>query len=107
MHDGPRIQGLHVFMRCLYLLTLAIITTNVVGCATMAGDTDQPVSLITTCEHSTVVVHAQCTLENARGITMVMTPAAVNIQRSAGDLRIQCESTSGSGNAVLHAYGNW
>jgi len=65
------------------------------------------VSLITTCEHSTAVVHAQCTLANARGTTTIMTPAAVNIQRSAGDLRIQCDSTSGSGKAVLQASGKW
>ncbi len=94
-------------MRYPYLLTLVFIALDIAGCATMAGDTDQSVSLITTCEHSTAVVHAQCTLANARGTTTIMTPAAVNIQRSAGDLRIQCDSTSGSGKAVLQASGKW
>lgn len=77
------------------------------GCATMAGDTDQAVALITTCEGSTAVIHAECTLSNDRGSHSVTTPATVSVSRSAGNLTVSCIAPHAEGKAVLSSSGTW
>jgi len=46
-------------------------------------------------------------LSNSRGVKSVMTPVAVNVQRSAGDLTIEGESQEGKGRATLQSSGKW
>jgi hypothetical protein len=94
-------------MRIAVLSVMVAATHCIGGCATIAGDTSQSISLITTCEGSTAIVHAQCQLSNARGVRSITTPGTVEVPRAAGDLTITCESLGARGQATLSASGKW
>lgn len=92
-------------------LAMLFLLGQLVGCATIVGDTTQPITLITTCEGSTQVVPAQCTLSNGPYSQIVETPGVVEVRRGMDDLRLDCRyqasGISGEGSAVLKSGENW
>lgn len=78
------------------------------GCATLAGDTSQPVSIFTACEGTTKVVSAECTITNDRGSKTISTPGAVLVNRSDQSLTVRCiRPNAREGTAILKSSGNW
>ena len=61
----------------------------VTGCASVTGSKLQPVS-VQTIEDSKEVAGAGCTLTNDAGKWFVTSPGSVTIQKSTGDLAVEC-----------------
>jgi hypothetical protein len=87
----------------LALLAVALSST---GCASITGSKNQPVSMTAVCE-SEPVNGANCTLANDKGQWFVSTPGSVMIQKSGGDLAVNCKKgeSSGGGTFVSKANG--
>jgi hypothetical protein len=76
------------------------------GCASITGSKLQPVS-VQTVQDNKEVAGAGCTLTNDAGKWFVTTPGSVTIQKSTGDLAVDCtkETVSGHENVVSKANG--
>lgn len=83
-----------------------MLSIAITGCATLAGDTVQPITVITTCKGSTKVVEAVCTLINDRGAWFVTTPGAVLVRRTSQDLSIVCTRRGESQGLLLVSSSN-
>lgn len=68
------------------LLALGLLAP---GCASITTGKHQPVSVQATCEGQTVT-GATCTLRNNKGEWFANTPGSVTIQKSYGDLTVEC-----------------
>lgn len=79
-------------MRNFFALVLALIMS---GCASVTGNKLQPVS-IQTIEDNKEVAGAGCTLTNDAGKWFVTTPGSVTIQKSTGDLAVDCRKENDS-----------
>lgn len=87
----------------LVLLSLLAVT----GCASITGSKLQPVS-VQTIEDNKEVAGAGCTLTNDAGKWFITTPGSVTIQKSTGDLSVDCskdKTDSGHENVVSKANG--
>lgn len=72
----------------LYLVTL--ISVLLVGCASITGSRNQPISVTTTHEGKPVT-GAYCTLVNDKGTWYVNTPGSVTILKAYGDMSATCK----------------
>ena len=72
-----------------------ILVLIVSGCASITGNKLQPVS-IQTIEDNKEVAGAGCTLTNDAGKWFVTTPGSVTIQKSTGDLAVDCTKDNGA-----------
>lgn len=79
------------------LLAIASLLT-VTGCASIAGEKMQPVS-VQTIQDNKEVAGVGCTLINDAGKWFVTTPGSVTVHKSTGDLAIDCGK---DGNVVGH-----
>ena len=79
------------------LFAIASLLT-VTGCASIAGEKMQPVS-VQTIQDNKEVAGVGCTLMNDAGKWFVTTPGSVTVHKSTGDLSIDC---SKDGNVVGH-----
>lgn len=70
------------------LLAIASLLT-VTGCASIAGEKMQPVS-VQTVQDNKEVAGVGCTLMNDAGKWFVTTPGSVTIHKSTGDLAVDC-----------------
>jgi hypothetical protein len=66
------------------------------GCASITGSKLQPISVQTT-QGSSMVSGASCTLSNDAGKWFVKTPGSVTVQKSTGDLSVECAMNEASG----------
>jgi hypothetical protein len=86
-------------------LTIAVLVT-LTGCASLTGSKMQPVSLQTT-QDSKEISGVACTLVNDAGKWFVTTPGSVTIQKSTGDLAVNCVKESElSGQATIVSKSN-
>lgn len=72
----------------LMLLTIGVLAQ--VGCASITGSRNQPISVTTTHEGKPVV-GAYCTLVNDKGTWYVNTPGSVVILKAYGDMSATCK----------------
>lgn len=79
------------------LLAIASLLT-MTGCASIAGEKMQPVS-VRTIQDNKEVAGVGCTLINDAGKWFVTTPGSVSVHKSTGDLAIDC---SKEGNIAGH-----
>jgi len=74
------------------LLAIASLLT-VTGCASIAGEKMQPVS-VQTIQDNKEVAGVGCTLINDAGKWFVTTPGSVVVHKSTGDLAVDCSKDS-------------
>ena len=83
------------------LLALLALT----GCASVAGEKFQPVS-IQTIHESTEVAGIGCNLSNDAGNWFVVSPGSIMVHKSTGDLIIDCKKGNLAGNSTLVSKSN-
>lgn len=70
-------------------IALAFLT-QVVGCASIVGGTEQSIS-VETRNTAGPVPGANCKLENDKGTWFVTTPGSTTVHRAYGDLKVNCD----------------
>lgn len=75
------------------------------GCASVAGEKMQPVS-VQTIHDNREVAGVGCTLTNDAGSWFVTTPSSVSVHKSTGDLAIDCKKDSFAGSQTLVSKSN-
>jgi hypothetical protein len=78
----------------------------IVGCASITGSNSQSMTVTAICDSSKVIKGAFCTLVNDKGQWFIETPGSVLVQKSFGDLTINCKYGESTGMAVLKSSGN-
>jgi uncharacterized protein YceK len=71
----------------IIILAMAIISLS--GCASITGSKLQPVS-VQTIQEGKEVAGVGCTLTNDTGKWFVTTPGTVTVQKSTGDMTVEC-----------------
>jgi hypothetical protein len=87
--------------RILALLGAVALT----GCASVAGEKMQPVS-VTTIFDSKEVAGLGCTLSNDAGSWFLTSPGSVTVHKSTGDLAIDCKKDAYVGSATAVSKSN-
>lgn len=77
----------------------------VTGCASITGSKLQPVS-VQTVQDSKEVAGIGCTLTNDAGKWFVTTPGSVTIQKSTGDLAVDCAKDADAGHETVVSKSN-
>ncbi len=72
------------------VLGLLLVTSQIVGCASIVNGQNQSVS-IETRDDTGVVTGANCKLSNNKGTWYVTSPGSTIVQRSYEDLGVRCE----------------
>jgi hypothetical protein len=88
---------------------LVIFLFAVSACASITGESVQPISLIVKDANSNNVDGAQCLLRNDKGSWEAKSPGYVNVTRSADDLVVECKKagySDGQLKAISRARGN-
>lgn len=101
-------------MKLMLKIGTAAILLSLVGCASITGGKNQPVSIRSTCGSGIQVSGATCKVSNDKGEWHVAsTPGSVVIQKAYGDVAVDCEKPSlGRGTNVFSSaaspgvYGN-
>ncbi len=75
------------------------------GCASITGSKMQPISIQTT-EGSAIVSGASCVLTNDAGKWFLQTPGSVTVQKSTGDLTVECARKEVSGHETVVSKAN-
>ena len=86
------------------LLAIASLLT-VTGCASIAGEKMQPVS-VQTLQDNKEVAGVGCTLMNDTGKWFVTTPGSVTIHKSTGDLAVDCSKDGNTGHETIVSKSN-
>jgi hypothetical protein len=94
----------NLMRRLGYSTVLAISITA--GCASITGSNSQSMTVTAICDSSKVIKGAFCTLVNDKGQWFIETPGSVLVQKSFGDLTINCKYGESMGMAVLKSSGN-
>ena len=81
-----------------FLIFLAVIFLH--GCATIASDRTQPITLKTTC-NGEIISDATCELNNSKGSYVVKSPGTIQVNKSFGDMSIVCKKGDASGSVVI------
>lgn len=77
----------------------------VTGCASVAGNRMQPVT-VQTIHDSKEVAGVGCTLTNDTGSWFITTPASVSVHKSTGDMSVDCKKDDVVGNQTLISKSN-
>lgn len=72
------------------LLSASVISSTLIGCASVTGTTGQSVSVETLSKSGVNVSGASCELINSKGKYFVNTPGTVPIRRSNDDMSVVC-----------------
>lgn len=83
-----------------------LVASMTFGCASVTGSNSQSLTVTAICESSKVIKGAFCTLMNDKGQWFIETPGSVLVQKSFGDLTINCKYGESVGIAVLKSSGN-
>jgi hypothetical protein len=86
------------------VLALSILVT-LTGCASIAGDKMQPIS-VKTVHNNAEIAGINCTLSNDAGSWSVMSPGSVKVHKSTGDLAVNCKKDTFAGNQSLVSKAN-
>lgn len=89
-------------MKKIITLIAALALT---GCASIAGQKMQPLSVTTVHSHQEVA-GIGCTLSNDAGSWFLISPGSVTVHKSTGDLVIDCKKDLLSGNATVVSKSN-
>ena len=73
-----------------YLVIISPAILLQVGCASITGSRNQPISVTTTHEGAPIT-GANCSLVNDKGTWYVKTPGSVMVQKAYGDLSVSCK----------------
>ena len=88
-------------------ITPVLLATFAVGCASITGSKNQPVS-VQAHHNGNQIQDASCTLTNDKGTWFVKTPGSTTIQKSGQDLVVTCNKEgvpAGSASVVSSANG--
>jgi hypothetical protein len=85
-------------MKKIAIALLVVFSSLLTGCASITGSKNQPISVSAVCGGEPID-GASCTLMNDKGTWYVKTPGSVMIQKSYGDLAVDCrkENSASSG----------
>lgn len=72
------------------LFSACVISSTLIGCASVTGTTGQSVSVETLSKSGVNVIGASCELSNSKGKFFVNTPGTVPIRRSNDDMSVVC-----------------
>ena len=75
------------------------------GCASIAGEKMQPVSVKTVYDN-TEIAGIGCTLSNDAGSWFVTSPGSVTVHKSTGDMAVDCKKDFYAGNQTLVSKAN-
>ncbi|WP_300752057.1 hypothetical protein [Janthinobacterium sp.] len=89
----------------MYKLSILMAMLVLTGCASVAGEKFQPVSIQTIHENKEVS-GIGCNLSNDAGNWFVTSPGSVMVHKSTGDLIIDCKKGSLAGNNTLVSKSN-
>lgn len=84
---------------------LFIVIFIITGCASVAGERMQPITVKTVYE-TEEVAGVGCTLTNNTGSWFLTTPASISVHKSTGDLAIDCKKEIYVGNQTLISKSN-
>lgn len=90
--------GSFIIKYASYLLLLCLACLSV-GCASITGSKNQPITVTAVCENI-MVRTASCTVTNEKGVSYTSTPGTVMVQKSTSDLTIACSKSDFSANPV-------
>ena len=94
-------------MKNLLLISIFFVILN--GCASITGESNQPISITVKDENGKALKEVNCTVVNDKGAYEVTAPGFVNIQRSATDISVTCKKEGypdGLAKAISRARGN-
>ncbi len=74
----------------IQFILLGIISTQIIGCASIVNGQNQSISIETKTDSGTIS-GASCKLSNNKGTWFVTSPGSTTVHRSAEDLAIRCE----------------
>lgn len=86
-------------------LIAVVSVVALTGCASVTGSKLQPVS-VQTIQDSKEIAGAGCTLTNDAGKWFVTTPGTVTIQKSTGDLAVDCKGSESTGHETVVSKAN-
>ena len=92
-------RGGSITIYAYYLLVLCLACLSV-GCASITGSKNQPITVTAVCENI-MVRTASCTVTNEKGVSYTSTPGTVMVQKSTSDLTIACSKSTFSANPVI------
>jgi hypothetical protein len=92
-------------MKKITLIILMAMVSLVTGCASITGSKNQPISVSAVCGGEPVD-GANCTLMNDKGTWYVKTPGSVMIQKSYGDLAVDCRKDSSAASGKFQSKSN-
>jgi hypothetical protein len=72
------------------MISASVVLTTLVGCASITGDTTQPVKLDAKTKDNQAVVGADCTLSNDYGTINAKSGQTIQVRRSSKDLDVSC-----------------
>lgn len=84
---------------------VVVLLLSLTGCASVTGSKLQPVS-VQTIQDSQEVSGVGCTLTNDAGKWFVTTPGSVTIQKSTGDLAVECKKEGVAGRETVVSKSN-
>lgn len=89
-------------MKLITISALAIIFSQLTGCATLTGDNAQSIRVETVALDGSEVKDAECELINEYGNFKIKTPGNITVRRSSGDMNVTCKK-EGSPDAAARA----
>lgn len=84
---------------------LVVFFSQLFGCATITGSDTQPIAVTTVCEGQ-ISLASTCVLSNDKGKWSMTTPGQTQINKSYGDLQVQCQNQGSTGNASFISKSN-
>ena len=89
----------------MHKLSIVLASLALTGCASVAGEKFQPVS-IQTIHESKEVSGIGCNLSNDAGNWFVVSPGSVMVHKSTGDMIVDCKKGNLSGSSTLVSKSN-
>jgi len=75
----------------LKILLITTLSLGLYNCASITGETTQPVSLVTKDHAGNTVEGANCKIRNDKGAWEAKSPTFVTVSRSSEDLIVECK----------------
>lgn len=98
-------RGLIVSSPTAQLTLLFAFLTQLFGCASIVGSNTQTIQVTTVCE-GRILPNSACTLSNDKGKWALTTPGQALINKSYGDLLVQCQQEESTGSASFISKSN-
>ena len=89
-------------MKNIIIVAAAVVAiSQLTGCASLTSDSTSQVTVRTT-NNGVEVSGARCTLSNNKGEAVISnTPQTVGVQKSFGDMQVQCRKGNASGSKIV------